>query len=503
MNINLAAGSTLPPGRERRNMRALFANLIGLATSVLLQLVVTTASSAAPFAYIPNKGSNNVSVIDTATNLVTARIPVGKEPEGVAVNASGTRVYVTNEGSSTVSVIDTAINAVIATIPTGATWLAGIAVNPAGTRVYVANHASSSVTVIDAVANTVFATIPVMVGPRGVVVDSTGERVYVSSQNGGEISVIDAASNAVIKRLSVPGAYGIALSPGGTRLYATNIVDWRVHVFDTSTYAQVGSVKLGGTPYAVSVDPTGTRVYVTNFSSNSVTVLDGHTAQVVATVVIGLFPYGVSVHPSNGLVYVANAGSNMVALLDSRTLSVLRKIPVDDAPYAFGRFLVGPKALQPIEVVEFYNASLDHYFISWRTEEIALLDTGIELKGWTRTGHTFRAYAEALAATSAVCRYYIPPSLGDSHFFGRGFDECAATGDSNPSFVLEDGAFMHMILPSAGVCPATTTPVYRVFSNRADANHRYMTSAELREQMAAIGWLREGDGPDFVVMCAP
>jgi hypothetical protein len=42
-----------------------------------------------------------------------------------------------------------------------------------------------------------------------------------------------------------------------------------------------------------------------------------------------------------------------------------------------------------------------------------------------------------------------------------------------------------------------------VFSNRADANHRYMTSAELREQMAAIGWLREGDGPDFVVMCAP
>jgi YVTN family beta-propeller protein len=342
-----------------------------------------------------------------------------------------------------------------------------------------------------------------MVGPRGVVVDSTGERVYVSSQNGGEISVIDAASNAVIKKLSAVGAYGIALSPGGTRLYATNVVDWEVHVFDTNTYAQVARVQVGSTPYGVAVDPTGTRVYVTNYGSNSVTVLDGHTGQVIATVVIGLFPHGVSAHPSNGQIYVANEGSNMVAVLDGRTLSVIRKIAVDDAPRAFGQFVVGPKALQPIEVVEFYNASLDHYFISWMADEIALLDTGIRLKGWTRTGHTFRAYAERLAVTSPVCRYYIPPSFGDSHFFGRGFDECTATGRNNPAFVLEDAAFMHMILPSAGTCPAATTPVYRVFSNRADANHRYMTSAELREQMAAIGWLREGDGPDFVVMCAP
>lgn len=478
-------------------------NLSRCRVVLCIAAIAVCNASAAPFAYISNSGSNTVSVIDTATNTVTTNVTVGAKPTGVAVNAFGTRVYVTNEGSGTVSVIDTSIDTVIATIPTGAWWLAGIAINPAGTRVYVADHASSSVTVIDALTNTIAATIPVMVGPRGVVVDATGERVYVSSQNGGEISVIDAASNAVIKKLPAVGAYGIALSPGGTRLYATNVVDWEVHVFDTNTYAQVARVRVGATPYGVAVDPTGTRVYVTNYGSNSVTVLDGHTGQVIATVVIGLFPHGVSAHPSSGQIYVANEGSNMVAVLDGRTLSVLRKIAVDDAPRAFGQFVVGPKALQPIEVVEFYNTSLDHYFISWMADEIALLDTGIRLKGWTRTGHTFRAYAEQLAVTSPVCRYYIPPSFGDSHFFGRGLDECTATGRNSPAFVLEDAAFMHMILPSAGTCPAATTPVYRVFSNRADANHRYMTSAELREQMAAIGWLREGDGPDFVVMCAP
>ena len=60
---------------------------------------------------------------------------------------------------------------------------------------------------------------------------------------------------------------------------------------------------------------------------------------------------------------------------------------------------------------------------------------------------------------------------------------------------------MHLFLPVVGVCPAGTTPIYRVFSNRADANHRYMTDRAIRDQMVGQGWLAEGDGPDLVVMC--
>ncbi len=62
---------------------------------------------------------------------------------------------------------------------------------------------------------------------------------------------------------------------------------------------------------------------------------------------------------------------------------------------------------------------------------------------------------------------------------------------------------MHLTLPGAGACPAGTAPVYRVFSNRADANHRYTTDRATRDQMVGKGWLAEGDGPDLVVMCAP
>lgn len=154
-------------------------------------------------------------------------------------------------------------------------------------------------------------------------------------------------------------------------------------------------------------------------------------------------------------------------------------------------------------VVEYYNAALDHYFITWVPTEIAILDAGVTIKGWTRTGRTFNAYTSPPPGSSEVCRFYIPPMLGDSHFFGRGTAECNETQTKFPAFTLEDPRFMHIVLPAAGVCPAGTVSVYRVFSNRPDANHRYMTDRAVRDQMVAAGWLAEGDGPDLVVMCAP
>ncbi len=60
-----------------------------------------------------------VSVIDTATNTVTATIAVGDSPVGVAVSPDGATVYVTNAVDDTVSVIDTATNTVTATISVG------------------------------------------------------------------------------------------------------------------------------------------------------------------------------------------------------------------------------------------------------------------------------------------------------------------------------------------------------------------------------------------------
>jgi YVTN family beta-propeller protein len=117
--------------------------------------------------YVVNQFSNTVSVIDTATDTVTATVSVESLPEGVAVNPTGTRVYVANRNNNTVSVIDTASNTVIGAVSVGS-YPVGVAVTPDGNKVYVTNFASNNVSVINTETNTVMDTVNVGAGPSAL-----------------------------------------------------------------------------------------------------------------------------------------------------------------------------------------------------------------------------------------------------------------------------------------------------------------------------------------------
>jgi YVTN family beta-propeller protein len=69
--------------------------------------------------YVANGGSNDVAVIDAESRQVTAYVPVGRRPWGIAITLDGGKLYVANGASDSVSVIDTVTLKVIATVPVG------------------------------------------------------------------------------------------------------------------------------------------------------------------------------------------------------------------------------------------------------------------------------------------------------------------------------------------------------------------------------------------------
>src|SRR6476469_5458873 len=162
-------------------------------------------------------------------------------------------------------------------------------------------------------------------------------------------------------------------------------------------------------------------------------------------------------------------------------------------------------------VVEFYNASLAHYFITPLADEIAALDSG-RIGGWTRTGFVFDAFAGSPGdgrPVSPVCRIRIPPVHGDSHFLSASPAECAdvlakvATDPNFSGYIEETSAEFYIALPEAmsGACPAGTGPVYRLWNQRADSNHRYTADTVTRAAMIARGYAPEGYGALGVAMC--
>jgi hypothetical protein len=156
-----------------------------------------------------------------------------------------------------------------------------------------------------------------------------------------------------------------------------------------------------------------------------------------------------------------------------------------------------------VDVIEFYNAAMDHYFMSSLLPDIEALDSG-HFPGWVRTGHSFKAYPQPATGTSPVCRFYMPAPQ-DSHFYSASTAECSAVAAKYPTFIFEAPDVFHISLPdtATGACPSATVPVFRLFNNRTDANHRYTTDLQIKAQMIGQGYTAEGYGPSATIMCAP
>jgi hypothetical protein len=156
-------------------------------------------------------------------------------------------------------------------------------------------------------------------------------------------------------------------------------------------------------------------------------------------------------------------------------------------------------------VVEYYRAAVGHYFMTAERAEIDALDKGVT-PGWARTGQTFNAYLPSDASHGPVCRFYGRPEAGlDSHFYSASISECKAVIASHSNaWIYESGNVFTIDVPdpATGACAPTALPVYRLYNNRADINHRYTTSLALRAQMMNVGWIAEGYGPRGVAMCA-
>ena len=137
------------------------------------------------------------------------------------------------------------------------------------------------------------------------------------------------------------------------------------------------------------------------------------------------------------------------------------------------------------------------------------------------------ARASAPAGATPVCRFYVTPKYGDSHFYSADPAECAATATQfKDAWVEESPSLFHIQTPNkaTGACPADTQPVYRFLNNANKLHHRYTAEVDVRNCMLygsnpadpntavdlnctanAGEWIQEGYGapPDAPVMCAP
>jgi YVTN family beta-propeller protein/autotransporter-associated beta strand protein len=291
-------------------------------------------AQSGPFIYVPNRGDDNLSVIDSPTNTVQpGTISAGNTATAVAVRGDQSLAYVANFRDRSVSVIDTATNTVTATIAVGS-GPSGIAITADGRRVYVANSGGGgTVSVIDSATNSVVATVDVGTVAQGVAVSPDGTRVYVSSSGKNNVSVIDTSTNTVVTTIAVGiSPTGVAVSPDGTKAYVANSASDTISVINTVTNTVVATIAGGNGPRRVNFTPDGTKAYVVNANDNTVSIINVTTNTVMTTVAVGVQPNGVTFSPDGTRAYVTNLFGDSVSVIDVAASTVIATLAVGSGP---------------------------------------------------------------------------------------------------------------------------------------------------------------------------
>jgi YVTN family beta-propeller protein len=247
-------------------------------------------------AVVPSQSLNPKDYVDTPETL----IPVGVNPEGLAVSPDGSQVWVADTGPQTglpslgaISVVSTATDKVTATLKLSVTDPRQIAFSPSGGTAYVTT--SAGVLVYNTASDRLVTLIPGLGDPEGVTVAPNGT-VYVTNTEQNVVDVISPATNRVTRTIAVGQLpWQMAITSSGGTLYVADGDSDAVSVINTATNAVTSTIAVSGDPVSVALTPDGSRLWVGGLTSGNVSVIDTSNDAIV-----GSFAVGYGEYPNSG-----------------------------------------------------------------------------------------------------------------------------------------------------------------------------------------------------------
>jgi YVTN family beta-propeller protein len=248
-------------------------------------------------------GSNSVTFIDTATNVVKHTTYVGRSPHEVFFTPDGSEVWITIRGENYIQVLDavTFVEKIRIDVPTGP----GMQIfSPDGKYGYVCSSFTPQTVVVTVAEHRVIATIP-QDSPfcPNIAASPNGKQVWFTLKDTGKTQVFDAHPPfGLLKTLDtgpISNHVNFASLSSGIYAYVTVGGLNMIKVFRTSDFAQVASIPVGALPHGIWPSGDGKRMYVGLENDDEMVAIDTSSNKVVATIPIGQAPQAV--------VYVSDA----------------------------------------------------------------------------------------------------------------------------------------------------------------------------------------------------
>lgn len=315
--------------------------------------------------YVPNRRSNDVSVIDPATMRVVDRFPVGINPQHVVPSWDLKTLWVTNnaEGRTdgTLTPIDPQTGKPRKSIPVDDPY--NMYFSPDGVFAIVVAEAHKRLDFRDPQTMELKSSlsVPGCAGINHADFSIDGRYGFFTCEFNRQIAKIDFVARKVVGylKLSKGGMpQDIRASPDGKVFFVADMRADGVFVIDGESFTEIGFIATGKGTHGLYPSRDGTKLYVANRGSNkvfaapggpgSVSVIDFATRKVVATWPIpgGGSPDMGNVSADGKVLWLSGRFDDVVYAFDTTTGAV-KKIRVGTEPHGLtvwpqpGRYSLG------------------------------------------------------------------------------------------------------------------------------------------------------------------
>jgi YVTN family beta-propeller protein len=302
--------------------------------------------------YSAEQFSNTVSVTDPVDNRLVGVIRLGDPQPGnfsplykgqVLVHGMGfspdhKTIAVISIGSNSVTFIDTATNVVKHTTYVGRSPHEAF-FTPDGKEVWVTVRGEDYVAVLDGQSFEEKSRIKVPAGPGMQIFSPDGKYGYVCSSFNPETVVITVADHQIVGRVrqDSPFCPNIAATPDGKQVWLTLKDVGKTMVFDAKPpFNVLKSIDTGPITNHVNFahNANSTFAYVTIGGLNEVKVFRTDDFSQVATIPVGKLPHGIWPSGDGSRIYVGLENADGMTAIDTSTNKVIATSPVGQAPQA-------------------------------------------------------------------------------------------------------------------------------------------------------------------------
>ncbi|MYT29104.1 MULTISPECIES: YncE family protein [unclassified Streptomyces] len=302
--------------------------------------------------YVPNTGSDTVSVIDPRTYKVTETIPVGVQPQHVVPSWDMKTLWVNNNRGHDLTPIDPSTGKAGKPVKVHDPY--NLYFTPDGKYAVVMASMDRQLVFRDPHTMEIRKTLPVdCAGVNHADFSPDGKYFIVSCEFSGELLKVDTAKMKVVAQEKLPfeGAMpqDVKISPDGRTWYIADMMADGVWILDGDAFGRPKLLPTGKGTHGLYVSRDSRTMYISNRGEGSVSLLDFRTGKLVDKWHIrgGGSPDMGGVSADGKVLWLSGRYNSEVYALDTRTGKTLSKIRVGEGPHGLavypqpGRYSLG------------------------------------------------------------------------------------------------------------------------------------------------------------------